>query len=540
MTAGLTRGDFLRRASAMGAFVGAGGATAVLAACGDDDESQGAGTGGPTGPQDAIYSDYYGDLPRGGDLRVGHSEQVPDSLDLPVAALGATFWSAGPAHDFLEQYDPTGKIRPSLAEKVQVVSPTEIRYRLRPRVRFHNGRRVVAADVKKTIDFVNDPDNASFFADRTVGVTARVVNDREVRILLDQPNADQRALLTAIPIVPVEEAKKQARTPVGCGPFVFEEWVRDSHIDYRKFDGYWNPAAPRLDRLRINHYADSSAGGQALLSNELDAVLPVDIAQAPEFKSREESGALTTITIEDGVVHLGINLDREPFNDARVRRAIRLCVDREAMAAAPFNGLSTPRWFLGIKPDNPYYPKGLEYERDVDEAKRLMAEAGHSGGVKTQLLAPNFGYFQSCATIAKSNLAEIGIDAELEIVDLATSAARLLEDKDYYLSVFGFTMDPTPSARIDRYVTTGGPANYFNYSSKEADRLLTQAKSIVAVGERRELYRAAFQKIFLDDVPVVPVAGEVSVGAATPEVNIDQFGPLPASRWHYQIAAVGT
>jgi peptide/nickel transport system substrate-binding protein len=223
-----------------------------------------------------------------------------------------------------------------------------------------------------------------------------------------------------------------------------------------------------------------------------------------------------------------------------VRRAIRLCVDREAMAAAPFNGLSKPRWFLGIKPENPYYPKGLEYERDVDEAKRLMAEAGHAGGIKTQLLAPNFGYFQACATIAKSNLAEIGIDAELEIVDLATSAARLLEDKDYFLSVFGFTMDPTPSARIDRYVTTGGPANYFNYSSKEADRLLTQAKSIVAVAERRELYRAAFQKIFLDDVPVVPVAGEVSVGAATPETNLDQFGPLPASRWHYQIAAVGT
>jgi peptide/nickel transport system substrate-binding protein len=526
------------RSVALGTVLGSGG---FVAACDSGDDDDQSGTPARTalkGPKDAVYADLYPTLPRGGEVTLGISEEVPTSLNVIVEFAGATFWAADPVHDFLEVFDNEGRLRKSLVANVEQ-TPREVRYTLRDGIRFHNGRALTAQDVKKTFEYVSAKSTASPLADSLRGVTTEVANPRTVVLRSDRPNADLRGLLTSIPIIPVETVDKQAEAPIGCGPYRFKRLVRDAFVEYERYAGYWNPDAPRLERIRIQWYRTGEAGAQGFLSGETDGVIGVAFAQIPTFESREESGQSKTEAVEAGVVHLGLNHKRKPFDNALVRRAISLAVDRKAMAEAPFNGISRPYWFIGLKPDHPFYPKELEYPRDVERAKALMEEAGFGDGFRDRLLTPNVGYYQGVAAIAKQNLAEIGIELELELVDLTTAIERQFEQKDYSITVQGIGMGPVPSARIDRYVRSDGPSNYFNYASPEADALMDEARSAIEPTQRKELYKRVFEKVLIEDAALVPVASEPYFGAYVPETNFDQYRPEPALRWHYPIVATG-
>ena len=149
----------------------------------------------PAAAQDIIYGDLYPTLPRGGALVVGTTEQVPNTLDVLRDALGATGWNAAPAQDWLEHYDHKSRLVPSLAQSVEVVDDTTLRYTLHD-AQFHTGDPVTSESVKDIFEWVLDEANGSHLRDRFVGVTIEPESASTFLFKLDEPNAGIRVVAT--------------------------------------------------------------------------------------------------------------------------------------------------------------------------------------------------------------------------------------------------------------------------------------------------------------------------------------------------------
>lgn len=548
---GITRREFLKGSSAASAFVATGGIGALLAGCGgaDDGAAGGGSTTAARPPSDApaapgvasapasetIYEQVYPTLERGGELTVGYSGQVPASLDVLTDVSGSVAWAADPAHDWLEHYDHEARLVTSLAERLEIQDDTTLRYTLRD-AKFHNGRQVSAQDVKDTFDYVTDPKTGSFLASRLEGVSVEIEDDTTAVLRLERPDAAIRAQLPALPIIPVEDAAKQASEPVGCGPFVFEEWVRDSYVQYTRNPDYWNPEAPLLDRLRINHYPDEDSGAQAFLAGQVAYAVQAPLAQLPDYQARADQDELAIDVINSGWLYIGMNHEVEPYDNPLVRKAISLALDRPAMAQAPFSNLAAPQWFGGIAPNHPWYPADLEFARDVERARSLLTEAGYANGFSDVMLTlGDKDYFVGINTIAQANLAEIGVTIDLEVVDIATLLERTFTNKDYTICSLGDAIHPEPAAQLDVYFSSSGGNNYFNYSNDEADSLMRRARETFDEAERAQLYRQVFELLFIEDIAAIPVTTEPGLGIYS-GTNVDQWGPDPIARFHYPIA----
>jgi ABC-type transport system substrate-binding protein len=544
---GLIRRDFIRRTGAAGALLASGGLGSLLSACGSGD-----GDGGSVvadafpAPETAnvsgvIYEDLYPELPQGGELTIGYAGQLPSSLDVLVDANGANTIVADPVHDWLEHYEPDGRLVPSLAESFELVDEVTFRYTLHKGASFHNGRPVTADDVKKTYEWVQDSKNGSFLASRIEGVSVHPIDDRTLELRLDRPNAALRAELPAIPILPVEEMDKQAREPVGCGPYVLDRFVEDSFVSYRRNPDYWNPDAPRLDTLRIDLFPQIQTGARVFLSGQADYVWQVSLTQLDDFRRREEAGELRITIDQAGWLYVGFNLNEPPYDDPKVRQAIALALDREAMVTSALSNGGTTLFFPGIARNHPWYPADLEYERDVERAKELLAEAGMPNGFSDSLLTlGDKDYFVSLNTVIQSNLRDVGIDLELEVVDIATLIDRTFGTQKFTITTLGDAISPEPSTQVDAYFRSDGGNNYFGYSNKEYDRILRRAREVYDPDERKDLYRQAFMLLCLEDFAVVPVTSEPGLGLFSTDTNADQYRPDPISRLHFPVAAKGS
>jgi peptide/nickel transport system substrate-binding protein len=489
-----------------------------------------------SGPNGTIYGDLYATLPKGTSAVIGLPGQVPKTLDPLKTPAFATFHSTDPAHDWLEHFDTTQRLVPSLATSVTIVDDTTLKYVLHDNIKFHNGRAVTSDDVKALFEWIQDPKNGSGVASRIEGVTVQPQDPKTFLLKLAAPNAGLRSNLTRVPIVPLEAADKQSTAPVGCGPYTFKEYVQDSHVDWVKNPNYWNPSAPLMDSVRVAFFPDTTSGSAAFLAGQLDYDHEIPRAQLSDFQSRQAQGQLTSIVTERGWVYIAFNHAIKPYDNPKVRNAIRLAVDRTAMAGAPYNGTARPLWFAGITPENPYYPKDLEYQRDVEMAKTLMKDAGLASGFSDTMLTLNFDYYQGVNQIAQQNLAEIGITLDLEVVDLATIIDRTFTKKDYHITSLGDSLDPEPSAQIDPYFSTKGGNNYFNYSNTQADTLMAQATSTFDDTKRRDTYHQLFELLFITDAAAVPVTTEPYLIAYSPKFNGEQFARSPNSRLNYPIA----
>ena len=486
-----------------------------------------------------IYGELYPDLPRGGSLEIGIT-QISDSLHILATTEGATSWQADPAHDFLERYNHKGELVPSLAESMEVVDDTTLRYVLRS-ARFHNGREVTADDVRQTVEWVQDPANGSGRASVYEGVEVEVEDDRTLLLRLPEPDAGFRHNLPRLPVVPIEAIDSQAEAPVGCGPFVFKEWVRGSYINYDRNPDYWNPEAPRLDSLRITTLADTQAAASSFLAGELDFVEGIPVGLASEFSARADAGDINVATIFPGWVFIGFQNEREPFDNTAFKRAINLALDRTAIATAFGGPLGAEPISVGpVPPNSPWFPSDLTVERNVEEARSLMAEAGFENGYSGPPLVLRIEQWAGSAdagVVAQSNLAEIGIDIQLEVTDSATYVDRR-ESGDFDMYLSGWFMAPDPAFVLDSLFITGASSNSWRYSNEEVDSLLEEARTILDDDERRrKLYHRAIEITFIEEPAMLAVCTEPNFYAYVTTTNGDQYRPDPGPLFHYPIAS---
>jgi len=232
----------------------------------------------------------------------------PDSLDPQKTAGTLTFQTVKSIYDTLVEVDQTEKLVPALAESWSV-SPDGLvwTFKLRPGVVFHNGQKLTSKDVKATFDRIKAKETAApkageFAAISTIGVP----NATTVVFTLSKPYAPFLGLLASgwaaiLPSSLIEKGHDFAKKPVGTGPFVMKEWVRDSRIVLEKNKSYWIKGCPRVDRVVMNIIPERAVQVQGLMSGAVDAVeFVADFATSAKGYSVEAEIGHVTIVVDRG------------------------------------------------------------------------------------------------------------------------------------------------------------------------------------------------------------------------------------------------
>ena len=441
-------------------------------------------------------------------------------------------------HDALVKPMPDKTVAPSLAES-WTVSRDGLRYtfRLRKGVSFHDGTPFNAEAVKDSIERQINLEHPFYklgkypFANYFFGnvKAVEVVDASTVEFVLKEPRASFLAVLTAgaASIVSPTAVKKYgadyALSPVGTGPFKFGSWERGQRVVLEKNPAYWRFPV-KLDRVVFRPIVEDQARLTELLTGALDLI----VGTPPDYVGQLESNAKVTLLRQVGahVWYLGINNQKKPFDDKRVRQALNYAVNKEAIVRDVLKGTGS----LSV---GPVLPKtwgadaGLKpYPYDPERAKKLLAEAGYPGGFTTTLWVPESGSgMQSpvaMSTVIQSNLKAVGVNVSLQAMEWGAYLAKLRskEQELFALSWMAGNEDPDlvmyPLLHSSQW-TPNGP-NRALYKNDKFDELLHQARLTTDEKKRADLYRQA-QRILVDDAPWIFVDHEIQTAAHVKRVQ---------------------
>lgn len=356
---------------------------------------------------------------------LGYTPKItPPSSTVPVVQ---------PALETLGRYNPDGSMGPWLATDWEMDPEAKtITMQLREGVTFHDGTEFNAEAVKWVFDSVLEAEGRGL--NRTVK-SVEVIDSHTVRFhLINWSTGILEDLLWQYPITSPKAYEEMGEEgvlfhPVGTGPFMFDSYEPDVHIRYKRYDNYWQEGLPYLDELEFRIIVDPNTALNAFLGNELDINLNVPGDIIADYADTDQFDIVPVETIVGlNIVGLvGNSLDPDsPFADARVRKAITYAINREEIAQSLFKGYVLPTNQYAL-PGSPYYDPDLEpFEYNPEKAKQLLAEAGYPDGFSTTLI----GVQQESVLLqaVQGYLAEVGIDAKVDIVDRARYLAMCMDE----------------------------------------------------------------------------------------------------------------
>jgi dipeptide transport system substrate-binding protein len=490
------------------------------------------------------------------------SEGNPEALNPQLVTTTTGMNAARPMFNSLVEFKPgTTDLVPGLAESWTVSGDgLSYTFRLRRSVKFHATstftptRELNADDVLFSLLRQWRSDHPyhhisgaryDYFKDAGMPDLLRSIeklDDRTVLIRLSRPDASFLANLAMAfnVILSAEYADKlmsEGRPerldlePVGTGPFVFTDFQKDVVVRYRAFAEHW-AGRPAVETLVFSITPNPAVRLTKLRAGECHVMAfpnPADIprvASDPALQLLQQEGL--------NVGYLALNVTRPPFDDVRVRRAINMAVDKEAIVDAVYRG-------AGTLAKNPIPPTLWSYNEttkaipfDPGEARRLLALAGHTQGLETELWympvsRPYNPNAKRVAEMIQSDLARVGIRIRLTTTDWSSYRDKLQAGVPA-MALFGWTGDNGDPDNF-LYVLLGctaarpGGNNIAKWCHREYDDVVTRAKQTVERGERERLYRRA-QEIFVEESPWVPIAHSVVYMAARKGVSGFRMDPL--------------
>ena len=378
---------------------------------------------------------------KGGALTVCQPAEPP-GLD-PTANTAAAIDRVVYANIFegLVKVDSNGGFLPGLANGWQVSADGRVyTFNLRKGVVFHNGEAFDSNVAKWNLERAAVPENGNPHPDYFNGIETietpdshtLVIRLKTVDALFIAHMAEGDAVM--LPMAGHAEARS---TPIGTGPFKFVKWVRGDRVEMARFDGYWNPFLPYLDRVTFRFISDPAAQIAALKAGDIDVIGSVaapESAMMLEKDSRFKVYAGTTT----GEMIMSTNNRAAPFDNRLVRRAMAHAIDRQAVVELVMFGYGTPigsHW----SPSTPYYKDltGL-FPYDPDKARTLLAAAGYPDGFSATLKLPAiYSYSKRAGEVIADMLSQVGIDLTIEIVEWGQWIDRIFKKKEYQLTMIG-------------------------------------------------------------------------------------------------------
>jgi peptide/nickel transport system substrate-binding protein/oligopeptide transport system substrate-binding protein len=429
---------------------------------------------------------------------------------------------------------------PALAERWTVSADARTyTFHLRRGVKFHTGREVRAADVKASFEraakgkrpwvfekLVGARDFIKGGAPEIAGV--RVVDDATVELRLDRPFAPFLHLIAydAASIVPREEVDKRgagfASHPVGTGAFRFVSWRRDDQVVLERFPEHFRGPA-HLERVVFRVIPAEATRFNEYVTGQLDVSdIPTGRCRAVQAEPKLKADVAIWPTL--GTSALRFNVERAPFTDVRVRRAIAHAIDPTIIVDRLLEGCVTPA--PGIVPPvlAGWTATAKRVPLDRERARSLLAEAGFPGGRGLGPLAYHFNTNdanQRIAELLQAQLKEIGVTLELRRLDWAAHI-KLVDDGTAGFFRQGWIADyPDP----ENFLTVlfhsrnvGAPGNTSRYRNPAVDRLLDEADTLPSGAPRMKRYQEA-EQIILDDAVWISLYFYASRGLIKPHVK---------------------
>jgi peptide/nickel transport system substrate-binding protein len=444
----------------------------------------------------------------GGILKVG-LQADPTALDPHKQSLTAIWHVIEHIYNGLTRITtPDLTIEPALAEGWEISDDgTSYMFVLREGVTFHDGTSLKASDVKFTFERLVDPATASTSASELASMKSiEATDDRTVVITLNAPDAAFLTNLAQPALVIYSEAFVKAnnndisQVAMGTGPFKFVEYVPNTRIVLEKNPDYWEEGLPYLDGIEMTIAADDTSRTAAIVSGTVDFIEYVPLRDVDTLQ-QDANLALAGDT-NTNIRFIGFNLAKEPFDNPLVRQAIAAVVDREAMLGPTVFGHGTPVEAL-FPPD---FWAALQQDvrpADVERAKELMAEAGHPDGFSTTITSwSQYSFLSNAAVVLQEQLRQIGIEAELNLVENATMVDQVYVGKTYDIAVTGESAYVDPNTLILPNFKSGESGNFVNYANPEVDALIEQGIATTDQEERARIYQE-IQTILLEDLPWV-------------------------------------
>jgi peptide/nickel transport system substrate-binding protein len=465
-------------------------------------------------------------------LRIGLSGD-PDTLDPTLSRTSASFVVRTALCDRLFDIGPKLEIVPQLATEWRWTDDRKgLVIKLRPNVKFHDGAPFDAAAVKYNIERHLTMPGSTRKNDIKAIAAVEVIDDQTVKLVLSAPFAPLLAQLASP--VGAMVSPKAAQTagenfgshPVCAGPFKFVERVAQDRIVVERFADYWDKDKIKLDRIVYLPIPDSSVRLANLQSGGLDMieqVAPTDL----ETVRKDPRLRLATV---NGIDYSGITTNvangvrsKTPLGqDGRVRQALELSIDREALNQVVFNGEYQPgnQW---VPPTNSYYDKERPIPaRDIAKAKALLAAAAAPNPVVT-LMVSTLSVATQVAEVIQAMAKESGFDMRIQATEF-TSAEQHAANGDFEAFLLGWTGRVDPDGNIYNLVTCNAVFNLGHYCNPEVDRELDTARTLEARADRLVHYRVAAARI-LQDRPIIYLYHPKWLWAFTNKLT--GFTPLP-------------
>jgi peptide/nickel transport system substrate-binding protein len=443
-------------------------------------------------------------------LRIGLAED-PDILDPSMARTYVGRIVFASFCDKLFDIDEKLNIVPQLALSHETSADgKEMTIKLRPGVKFHDGEPLDAEAAKFSLDrHLTLP--ASFRKPELAALDhVDVVDPLTIKLVLKTPfspliaQLTDRAGMMVSPKAAKEAGDKFGLHPVCAGPYKFVERVQQDRIVFEKFADYWNKDNVFIDRLVFVPIVDATVRLANLKSGGLDLLerlLATDI-KAVQADPKLKLSTAIELGYQGVTLNIGNDKTKGPLSQsAKVRQALDLSIDREAINQVVFNGEFKPgnQW---VNPDHPYYQKAFPVRpRDVAKAKALLKESGVTLPVSVDFLVPKGAETEAVAQVMQSMAAEAGFDMKIRVTEFATSLKQAEAGEfQAYLLAWSGRIDPDGNCYV--FLKTGASQNYSAWSNPEADKALDDGRLVTDPAQRKTIYEK-LTKTSLDDAPVL-------------------------------------
>jgi len=437
-------------------------------------------------------------------------DSSPAGLDPHKVTAFSSFAVIGQVYDGLFELNSDLQLEPALATGYEV-SDNGLTYTvsIREGVKFHNGRDMTAADVVWSLVRILDPETASPQASRFAEVAAaEATDDYTVVFTLSRPFAPFISNLSNLTVVPQEavaEFGDLQQNAVGTGPFRLVEHVPDTYLRLEANEDYYRPGEPGVAALRYNIVPESSTRVAGLRNGTYHLLPTVDPAAAEILSV---TPGVTLLGEQDlSYTLLGLNVDREPFNDPVVRQAINYAIDREEIVEAVHFGNGVPGGPLSPALTDWAVPveEYACYQYDPQQAQALLADAGYADGISFEILT--FSTMQvvlDTAQVLQAQFERAGFDVSINVAEFGTFVQDWTNSNfDAFVSLNGGATDP--DGYFHRTFITDGSTNVFNYSDERVDELLNAGRTNAEMADRQEIY-AELQHILACEGPVAHIA----------------------------------
>ena len=377
--------------------------------------------------------------------------------------------------------------QPDLAESYENVDESTWHFKIKEGVKFHNGDTMTVDDVVASLQWAQGFAEVNLYNKNFVSISK--VDDSTVEIKTDGPDAMVLLNLchhgnAIVPKKLIDEGHDFNTDPIGTGPYKLVEWKRGDSLTFEAFEDFYK-GAPKIKNMTWKIIPEGSSRTIALEAGEIDFIVEVEAMDADRLK---ENSDLKVISFEH-TSHNWLMLNNEVpgLDNQNVRHAINSAIDKESVVTVAYNGLATPSWtatpsnFAGTTDEN-------ADTYDVEKAKQYLEESGvDPASVKFSIICSD-DTKKRAGEVVQANLKEIGINCEIESMDLATYLSATAEG-DYTAAIGGYTSSDLLSYVVGVYHSSSiNASNKTRLRDAEVDALIDQAKTTLDENERVAIF----------------------------------------------------